>query len=336
VNLVERALRALDQAQQRHTVAAFPFAVVKKFGDDRAGRHAALLTYYAFFSVFPLLLVFVTVLGLVLHDDLELQRRILDTAMAQFPVIGEQVIGEISSIKGSGVRLAVGVLGTLWAGLGVTQTAQDAMNALWTVPYRRRPNFWLRLARGLALLGLLGGGVLAATFLAQLATVTGPAFGSRVLPLLATMLVDFVVAIVAFQVLVATPPRWRQLIPGALVATVGWALLQAAGGWYVNRTLRHASLVYGLFGLVIGLLSWLYLGARFLLYAAEVNVVLARRLWPRSMLQPPLTEPDRQALIALAKVEQRQPGEDVEVRFAAGNGDQDGEERSPPNPSQGS
>jgi YihY family inner membrane protein len=317
MSAIKRALQAVDRLQRRQSLLGFPFAVVRKFGDDRAGQHAALLAYYGFFSLFPLLLVFVTVLGLLLDGNPELEQHVLDTALAQFPVIGDQILAQVSSIQGSGVRLAVGIVGTLWGGLGVTQSAQDAMNAVWTVPYRRRPGYLPRMARGLALLVLLGGGVLTATVLAELTTVPGRGPASRILELAAALLVDFLVAIFAFQVLTATALRWRRLVPGAVVAALGWLVLQAVGGYYVNRTLREASLVYGLFALVIGLLTWLYVGARFLLFAAEVNVVLARRLWPRSLLQPPLTGPDKRVLIALAEVEEHRPGQDVEVTFSA-------------------
>ena len=89
----------------------------------------------------------------------------------------------------------------------------------------------------------------------------------------------------------------------------------AAGGYLVGHNLKHASEVYGFFAVVLGLLSWLYLGAQLTLYAAEVNVVRARRLWPRSLLQPPLTQPDQRVLVDLAKQEERRPEQAVEVTF---------------------
>jgi len=137
-------LRAVDRFQQRHTVLGFPVGVVKKFGDDQAGKHAALLAYYGFLSLFPLLLVFVTVLGYALANDQGLQERVTATIIAQFPVFGTQIQG-IHTIQGSGVGLVVGIVGTLWGGLGITQSAQDAMNAVWNIRRKDRPNFWFRL-----------------------------------------------------------------------------------------------------------------------------------------------------------------------------------------------
>ena len=136
---IERVLRALDRFQQRHGVLGFPVGVVKKFGDDQAGKHAALLAYYGFLSLFPLLLVFVTLLGYALANNQELQRQVIETVVAQFPVLGSQLQDSLQTIQGSGVGLLVGILGTLWGGLGITQSAQDAMNAVWNIPRRGAP-----------------------------------------------------------------------------------------------------------------------------------------------------------------------------------------------------
>ena len=175
---VERLLRAADRFQQAHPFLALPVAVVKKFGDDQAGKHAALLAYYGFLSLFPLLLVFATLLAYALSNNPRLQEQLIDAAVAQFPVLGTQIEGSIKAIEGSGLGLVVGVLGTLWGGLGITQSAQDAMNALWAIPRRSRPGYWLRLARGLGFLALLAGGVAMGAALAQLAT-SGPGPAAR-------------------------------------------------------------------------------------------------------------------------------------------------------------
>jgi YihY family inner membrane protein len=313
VNPVERALRAVDGLQQRHSALGLPFGVVKKFGDDQAGSHAALIAYYGFFSLFPLLLVGVTVLGFALRDNPAFEQRVLDSVLAQLPIIGGDI--QVRALTGGGLSLALGIAGTLWGGLGVTQHAQNAMNAVWNVPRKQRPNFWLRLARGLGLLVLLGGGAIASTVLAGLATAEGASAVGRALPLAASLLVNLALFFLAFQVLTAIGLPWRRLVPGTVVAAVGWVVLQSVGGYYVTRQLADASQVYGTFGLVIGLLSWLYLTAQLVLYAAELNVVLARRLWPRSLLQPPLTEADRRVLADLAMVEERRPEQSIAVTF---------------------
>src|SRR5215204_2260188 len=303
---IGRLLRVLDRFQQRHTVLGLPFGVAKKFGDDQAGKHAALLAYYGFLSLFPLLLVFVTVLGYALANNQQLEQQVIDTLVGQFPVMGTQIKDSVATIQGSGIGLVVGILGTLWGGLGITQSAQDAMNAVWSIPRRNRPNFWLRLVRSLVSLVVVAAAVLVAAALTQLG----------LLPFTGSLLLNLLLLILLFQVLTGRRVPWRQLLPGAALAAAGWSLLQTLGVYVLDRQLAQANLIYGVFAVVIVLLSWLYLSAQLLLYAAELNVVLARRLWPRGLIQPPLTEPDRRVLAALAEAEARRPEETVEVRFS--------------------
>jgi membrane protein len=312
---VRRYLDRLDEFQQRNRVLALPFAVIRKFGDDQAGNLAALLAYYGFFSLFPLLLVLVTVLGFVLAGRSGLQAKILDSALAQFPVIGDQIRRDVGSIRGSGLALAIGIVGTLWGGLGITRQAQNAMNTVWGVPRSQWPSLWLRLARGVGVLAVLGLGAIGATLLSGLGTVSGLRALGRVLPFAGTLLLNLVLFLFAFKVLTSLRLSWRRLLPGTVLAGVCWSVLQVVGGYYVTHQLKSASQVYGTLALVIGLLSWLYLGAQLFLYAAELNVVLAKRLYPRSMFPPPLTESDKQAISDLAKVEELRPEARVEVDF---------------------
>ena len=326
---IERLLGAIDRFQQRHSLLGFPFGVVKKYGDDLGGRHAALLAHYGFLSLFPLLLVFVTVLGYILDGDPELQEQLIETLADQFPVAGAQIEGSIRAIQGSGLALVVGVAGTLWGGLGITQSFQDAMNDVWNIPRRQRPSFWWRLARGLGALLLVAGELVAATVLAQL-SIAGPGLLRRVDLLGGSFLLNLALLLVIFQLLTGMAVRWRWLVPGAVVGALGWSVLQSVGVSIVNRQLEQANLVYGVFAVVIVLLGWLYLSSQMVLYAAEINVVLARRLWPRSLLQAPLTEPDRRVLTALARNEERRPEQRVQVSFLPEDGDADAQPPADP------
>jgi YihY family inner membrane protein len=312
---VRRSLDRLDRFQQRSRWLALPFAVVRKFGDDQAGNLAALLAYYGFFSLFPLLLVLVTVLGFVLAGHGALQQRILDSALGQFPVIGDQIGRDVGSIRGSGAALAIGILGTLWGGLGITQQAQNAMNTVWGIPRSQWPSFWLRLARGLGVLAVLGLGVIGTTVLSGLGAVSGLPVVGRALPFAGTLLLNLALFLFAFKVLTSFHVPWRRLLPGTVLAAVVWSVLQAVGGYYVTHQLKSASQVYGTLALVIGLLSWLYLGGQLFLYAAELNVVLAKRLYPRSLFPPPLTESDKRVISDLAGVEALRPEAHVDVDF---------------------
>lgn len=322
---IERLLRTLDRVQQQHSVLGFPVGVVKKFGDDQGGKHAALLAFYGFVSLFPLVLVFTTIMAYVLENDPALQQRVIDMAVAQFPVVGPQVRGSIGALQGSGIGLAVGVVGTLWGGLGITQTAQDAMNAVWNVPRSDRPNLWLRLARSGGALVLTATALFGATVLAGRGA-TWPGIMGSLLPLAGSLMLNMLLVVVMFQLLTAAAGPWARLVPGAAAAAVAWSVLQAVGVIIVTRQVARANLLYGVFATVLVLLSWMLLTGRILVYAAEINVVLARRLWPRSLLQSPLTEQDRQVFTALAETERLRPEQRIEVTFPAEQDDDDGAE----------
>ncbi len=308
-----RFLRAVDRFQQRHRWLALPYAVVKKFSEDRAGNLAALIAYYGFFSLFPLLLVLVSVLGIILRGNPSLRQSILHSTLAQFPVIGGQLQQNIDSFTGgNGIPLGIGILGTLWAGLGVVKSMQEALNSVWDVPYKRRPNVIVSTLRALIMLGVLGVITVAS------AVVGGAGAGSHtwwwaVLGVLVSLMLNYALFLLAFRVLTTADVSWSDVRPGAIVGAVGWTILQAVGGFYVGHQLKGASQVYGTFAVVIGLLAWMYLGAQLTMYAAELNVVLRQRLWPRGLVQPPFTEADERALKRLAKVEERHEQETVEA-----------------------
>lgn len=174
VNIAEATLRRLDLVQQRHIATAFLFAILKKFGDDNGGTLAALMTYYGFLSIFPLLLVLVTTLGLVLRDNPSLQHQIVTSSLKDFPVIGEQLRDNVHALSGSLPGLAVGMLLLLWGGLGVAHAAQHAMAQVWNVPRRDRPGFLPRVGRAVLTLTVLLLAVLATTVIAGVTAIVGP------------------------------------------------------------------------------------------------------------------------------------------------------------------
>jgi membrane protein len=308
-------LRALDRLQQRSPRLSFPAAVIKKFGDDEAGQLAALIAYYGFVSLFPLLLVLVTVLGFVLEGDPKTQASVLNSALGQFPIIGNQLQSNVHSLKGSGIGLAIGLLGSLLAGLGITGATQNAFNQVWYVPHKHRPNFLIARLRGLGLLAVLGILVIVSTVAAGFVTAGGQSAPALVGGVLVAFIVNLLLFFTAFRLLTAEDVETRDLLPGVIVAAVLWTLLQHVGGYYVDHVVRHAKETSGLFAFVLGLLAWLYLGAQVTLLAAEINVVRARRLWPRSFFSDPLLDADRRALTSSAEIEERIHEENVEVDF---------------------
>jgi YihY family inner membrane protein len=314
MHVAERIVRRVDRSHQRRPWIAFPYAVVKKFGDDQAGHLAALISYYGFFSLFPLMLVLVTVLGMLLEGNSELQESIQRSALANFPVIGDEISSNVRSLRGSGLALAIGIVLALWAGLGVIKAMQTAMNTVWNVPFRHRPNFVKTLLRAAIMLAVLG----VITVASAVAGSVGAGNDNPVLSaawVVVSLLLNLVLFMLAFRILTTADVSWSDVWPGALIAAIAWTALQAFGGYLVRNQLEGATATYGTFATVIGLLAWIFLGAQVTLLAAEVNVVRKRHLWPRSIVQPPLTEADARALTQYAQQEQRRPEEEVSVRI---------------------
>jgi uncharacterized BrkB/YihY/UPF0761 family membrane protein len=314
MNRFERALRAADSAQQARRAPGFVVGVVKKFSDDRGGQLAALVTYYGFAAVFPLLLLLTTGLGFVLRGSPGTQKAVLDSALTEFPIIGDQLSRNVHSLRGTDVAVVIGALGLLYGALGITQILQFAMAQVWNIPRAERPGFLPRMGRGLLLFLALAVGLGVSTATAGLVGFVAHGALAWVGGLVCSVAVNIALYVSCFRILTPREVPLRQLLPGCLVGGPAWTALQTFGGILVSHQLRHSTQVYGFFGTVLGLISWIYLGARITVYAAEVNVVRARRLWPRALMQPPLTAADRTVMDALVKQEERGP---VEAATAA-------------------
>jgi len=284
---VKAPLRHFDEFQQRKPALAMPLGVVKKFGDDEGGSMVSLIAYRAFFSLFPLLLLMTTILGYVLAGDSELREEVVNSTLSQFPIIGNQLRG--GSLKGSGIALAVGIVGSLLAGLGVVLETEQTFNRCWGVPKSDERGFFGSRVRAIGLLIVLGGLAVVSTVVSGLAA-GGANFlgaGGEVAGLAIATALNLVVFGAVFRLLTADTVATESLIPGVVVATIGWEILQVAGGWYIAHEVKNASAIYGTFALVIGLLAWIHLGAMFVVLGAETNVVRTRKLWPRSLLGGP-------------------------------------------------
>jgi YihY family inner membrane protein len=317
VNVIERSLRKVDAFQQRHTATALIYGVIKKYGDDNASTLVANLAYTAFGSVFVLLLLLVTILGLVLSSHPALEKQVLDSTFGQFPIIGTDLQKNIKALhRNSVISLVIAIIGLIWGSLGLAQNGIFTMSQVWNLPGPDRPNYLKRLGRSLYFLLVLAIGLATSTFLA--ATIPAVHGGSRMLAVaggVASAIVNFGLYLFAFDVLTPAKISLRRLVPGAALAGVGWTILQALGGFVVGHYLKNETSVYGLFAIVLGLFAWIYLITELTVYAAELNVVLARHLWPRGLVQPPLTEADQRSLAAQALQNRRRPEQQVEVSF---------------------
>ncbi len=306
MGLVDRA----DAFQRRHGWAGFPIAVVYKAMEDRVPHLAALVAYYGFVSLFPLLLLLFSILGFVLVERPQLRDEIVRAALREFPGLGDALRENISEFRGSGWAIAIGVLGTLYGGLGVMQAAQAGFNQIYGVPRHRQPNPFVGRLRGLALLALLGTGLVASATATMLASTTndfsaGIGIGLRWLIYVGALIVAVALFTVAYQTLTATELKIRDVIVGGAITAASWQLLQLIGGPYVSHRIEAAGALYGTFALMLAALAWIYLQALSLMLAAEINVVRSRRLWPRGLLTPftdkvELTEADRQVYATYA------------------------------------
>jgi YihY family inner membrane protein len=315
MNPVERVIRRVDRWQQRHTPTAFVFGVVKKYGDDNGGVLASNLAYSGFVSLFPLLLVLFTILGLVASVEPSVRTDVINAVTGQVPLIGPTLKQNVSQLqRNSMIGLIVGVAGLIWGATGLAQAGLFTMEQVWNVPGPDRPGYFQRLARALTFLGMLGIAVIVTTLLAALNT-----YGHNSAWLVAGA--DFVAGAAnacmyaaAFRILTPKSVPARSLLPGAVVGGILYTMLQVLGTFLVHHYL-HTDSAYGIFGTVLGLIAWIYLAVQITVYAAEINVVLARRLWPRSIVQPPLTEADRHSLALQALQNQRRMDQHVEVTF---------------------
>jgi membrane protein len=311
----------LDRFQRRHRWAGFPLAVVYKYFDDFGAYLAALLTYYGFVSLFPLLLLLSAVLGFILSGDQHLQSEVLTSALHQFPVIGSD-LGRPRHLGGGPVGLIIGIVGSVYGGLGVVQAFQYATNTAWGVPRNRRPNPFRARGRSLVLLGVAAVVFLGTTVLSIAASGSTGALGAtlRIIALVLSFLLSAAGAIFAFRFAAARRLSVRNVLPGAIAAAVIWQLLQSFGEVYVKHVVRHATATNAVFAVVLGLLAFLYVTATAVLLSIEINVVHVSRLHPRSLLTPftdnvILTAGDRRAYSRQAKAQRSKGFQHVEVSF---------------------
>ncbi|MFI6169421.1 YihY/virulence factor BrkB family protein [Nocardia sp. NPDC051052] len=293
--------------------------MIYKFVDDQGGYLAALITYYAFVSLFPLLLILTTVLSVLLEADPHLQQRILDSALSQFPVIGGQ-ISRPERLSGGTAGLITGITVAAFGGLGVSVAVQNAMNVVWAVPVNQRPNPFMVRVRGLIGLLVLGPLILGSTVLSQIGAAWQIGFGFAWLLVLASVMFNAGLFAMAFKWATVRPLSWRQVAPGAVVAAVAWQLLQRFGALYVGRVVNQSSDTNGVFAVVLGLLGFLYLASFCVVLCVEINVVRVDKLYPRALLSPftesvSLTTGDRRTYTDQAQAQRNKDIEDITVTF---------------------
>jgi YihY family inner membrane protein len=275
---------AFDEWQQRHPATSVPAAVIRKFSDDQAGRLAGQIAYSSFLAVFPLLLVLLTGLGIVLDGNTHLQDDILNSAVRQFPVVGSDLTNSVHQLStGNALGLCVGLVWLIYGALRLSRSGQLMVAGVWGIDRDDLPGFWPRLLRGVGFLVVLGVGFIGAGALAGLGAFGGMGGYSVWIGLVGSFAVNIAMYWCAFRILLPIPPPDRNYWPGSLFGGSIWTILQFAGAQLIAHQLKHLSALYGTFATVLGLMWWLALGATISVYGAELNVVVTRRLWPRSL-----------------------------------------------------
>jgi YihY family inner membrane protein len=311
-------LQRIDDQQRKRRWVAFPFAVVKKFGEDSSGNLAVLITYYAFFSVFPLLLALASVMGFVLHGHPSEYHRVEHDALANLPLIQNTPLPK----SGSVLVVVFGVAVALYSGLGVAKTAQTAWDTVYLVARVDQPGFVPKTLRALRLIVVGGLGLIATTLIAGL-PASGKSvglslgWGATILGVVLALLLNTLLFTTLFRWLTVRPVGFRDALPGGIIAAVAFAVLQTTATAFQTHKLASTNATYGSFGSVIVLLSWFYLQSQAMLFAAQVNVVRQYRLWPRALTDAPSTEADYRAYEAYAERERYVHHEDVDTSFDA-------------------
>ncbi len=315
---------SVDRAQRERSFLGFPIATFFKFVDDQGAYLAAIVSFYALLAIFPLLLLATTIFGFVLQGNPGLQDRVLDSALGTFPIIGD-ALGRPEGLRGSTLSTVIGVLAATYGSLGLGQALQNALNVAWSVPRNKRPNPVMLRVKSLALVVITGISVLAITTVSTIGSET-EVFGPRVdgaldwVIRLMTMLLIGLLLTSVFRLAAARRHHLGRAAPGAFTVAALWQVLQYAGTAYTTRVLAETEQMSFAFGFVLGLIGIIYVAAFIGVIGIEVNVVLARRLWPRSLRslfvdRGELTEADRRAYASYVRAQQHKGAENVEVSF---------------------
>ncbi|MCD4523875.1 YihY/virulence factor BrkB family protein [Nocardioides sp. cx-173] len=320
----------VDRTQRRFRVLGVPIAVVYKFFDDQGNYLSAALTYYAFVAIFPILLLATSIFGFFLQGDPELQEQVLNSALSNFPIIGDQ-LGRPEGLRGSTGAVVVGALAAMYGCLGLGMAAQNTMATAYAVPRNSRPNPFLLRFRSLTLLASAGVAVLVLSGFG-VAGSNAENFGAEInttirwLILGATVVVVGLVLTLLFRMASPRRDRLTRAAPGAFFVALGWQGLQQLGTVYATNVLAGTSSMNQTFGLVLGLIGLIYIAAVIGVLGVELNVVLAQRLWPRALLTPftdavDLTEADRRVYAMYAQMQRHKGFETIIVRFDGRDGD---------------
>lgn len=283
MNKLNSLLRKFNKYQQRHTLTAFVVAVVKKYGDDKAGREAALLTYYGFLSIFPLLLLLTTITDTVIGNDPHLRSTIIKGLTGYFPLLGSQLSSHVHRLHAGGLALFTGVLFLFYGTRGVADSFRHGVQHIWLIPQDIRDTFPKSMFKSLCLIIVGGAGFLLASVIASLTSTAFHGIPVKLLSLIINLLILFWLFRFLLNFSLPRHITLKETQLGAAVAAIGLVVLQSVGGYILSHELKRLDALYSYFALALGLLFWIYLQTNVLYYAVEIAIVRSQGLWPRSL-----------------------------------------------------
>lgn len=293
MKLVDNLIRRVDRLQRQSGPLGFIYAVIKKYGEDDGGYHAALLTYYAFLSLFPLLLVATTLATTIGNDYPEIQRAVTDSVTNYFPVLGDQLSNHINTLNKSGWALVLGLLLVFYGARGVADVFRFGVNTVWRIPKSKQDQFPKTVFKSFGIIVVGGLGLLSASIISGVAAAASRSLDFRLLSIALNLFILYWVFVFLINFCLPKHVSGKEVRPGAAVAAIGLVALQLLGGYILTRELRNLDALYSYFAVSLGLLFWIYLQAQVLYYAVEVASVRALKLWPRSLSSHPTTADKR-------------------------------------------
>lgn len=303
-----------DKFQRCHGFFGFPIAVIRKYDDDRGVRQAALLTYYGFLAIFPLLLALEALLNYYVANDPGIQSKIVSSVTDYFPIVGDNLARNINTVSGSGAVFVFGLLVAIFGAHGIGDTFREGINLVWEIPRMDGISFPNTIFNTIGILFIGGCGFLLAPLLSAFAfSLGGHGLLVRVIALLCTLAFLFIVFLGLVRICLPQHVSNRELYPAAAMATLGLLILQSVGGYLLTHEVNHLHGLYGTFAVVLGLLLWIYLQAQMFFLSVEAASVRAMRLWPRALNRDQLTVQDKIAFKMYAKRNQFNKHEKIHV-----------------------
>ena len=311
---IERIVQSIDRWQQKHGIISFPYAVIKKYGDDNGSYQAALLTYYGFLSLFPLLLVTTTLIQLLFHGNADVKHQVATAVGHFFPLLGSQLETNIHGMKSVGLGLAIGLLFTFYGARGAADALRFGLDNIWQVPKKDRAGFPKNVLHSGIIMLYAGAGFIATLAVSSFTATLGHATWVKIVLNVAGFAVTFGVMLGIYSIAIVRKVSIKFMMVGAAIGAAAIQLLLTFGGLVLAHQLHNLGDLYGTFAVVLGLLFWIYLLAQVVLYAAEIDTVRYFRLWPRSLSGKLRTDADRHAYKLYAKTETYANPEEARVK----------------------